>query len=921
MNSFDIDDVEKSIMLLNSSNSEDALRFLFEFSQHPNNLDLSFDLFKKTTNSAVKLQASIILMNAVIEKWNSADQRLQNEIITHFSDLIQAKSGFGAVLQTNCTRIMAILALYDHQDRFKNFINDALDFIQAADKNGDLENFLKFSQLIAIYLNEIENCNFLTSVSQMLVENNAYLSKNLLIALVNQLISIWDTDITQRISSIFMNSAGIGISILSNLLEWGFVGEILSNDILNSLLSVCLVNESTHYLTIDCLDIAFFDRSDIALSFSRISSLIVSSFANLPSFTDQAISFITKFLRKFFYLLELQCFPQEDIAKLKLVLSMTFHVGVNENSANFETDYLNQNQDELVNGSMLNGVRKLLELTLIHPPSEDTVENFWILWEIIAHKAFSYSNGQIREEKCVNIILPLIPLILAKTSEYISSCIDCGSVTSPHMPLFFKYFIKSFQKEYTKFIFQESLSPSIIYAAAFLKLHDDKMKFLINKLSEQIIASNSPSEFYEPILFFFSKLCVTLQPEIFSKFVELCCVCLSSSESKLQCSAAHALYESFNIAPLRFELNPFISNFPDIASPLCDDALIKFLKLIAYMTKVYQLDFFALSNYSLFLLHSRTEVALKAIEQMAYSSGKKCSLFFSILWEPLFSIIEENNDLNGLIFKAFLAAAKNIQLNEIEDQIQRIILIGYSIPDEIDNLFYFFADILQNRDEYNTFYPQLEQLIKKSEPSVSMFLLIQEFSIGQLDIEMIISKVAQGAQQYIPDISKAAFECARSLLYSFFASNQIFNFLGIYRRLLLQISITCLMDMMHKSGFSKQATLINDIFIFGEKTNDNSYLVEFVEEMKRMSEEIVSGFYTQLANHLNQVKLNIVAFKEVLSESLILMRKATPFQMRTFFDEDTKFEEKQMQQEDQMLMSTNLDGLPMEQLEALTLFT
>ncbi|OHS99217.1 hypothetical protein TRFO_08454 [Tritrichomonas foetus] len=909
MNRFEPSSIEEAIAKLGSSdlNEQNAAgSFLYEWFNNPIFFESAFFLLQNSNSIKTRQVAAISLSNAIIDRWNSIPEGVQNSIRFYLLNRIPTNDTPQELIIT-FNRIIVIIALYEFPQKWNTFFTDFLNVDPSS------PHFLRSMCIISQYLSEVEDCNFLTHERLIQLESIIFSFKDQLLHICNLLMNVTET-------------AEIGINILMNLLRWGEISEILTEPLFLLLLTKNLIEEQTAKITIDCLSVAFFDRFDIGPIFDRISISLVNAFSSLQRQTEYSIGFITKFLRKYICFLEAQCFPLEMQAdSLSQLIAILFHKKTPSNPFSLvSSDYINQ-------------VRKLFECTLIQMPDETYVDDFWLLWRDIARKIFCAVNGSAKQSMCLELIRPILPILYVKTSEFLPDIIQSGCITNPDTATFFEFLVRSFPMEMIHFISSQSLTPALVYTAGFLKCKEDRAKQFINEFSTHL--RNLPPHFYEALLFFYSRVSLVLQPQHFNEFIQLCSVCLMSQNPSFQFAASNALYVSFNIVPQRIEPNDILSHVQNFAISLSDKAIVRFLKLASYMTNVLNFDYTSLSMTVLSILGQRTEVALESIVEMANSAREKCFLFFHPLWKPLFELIEANIGFEDLIFKALAAGSIHSKYADIHDQIITLMQLVFNNLSLKDNLFEYFAIVRQYHPEYDSFYPQLEELIRRSEPSVQMFYLISQFSPVSFDMEMIISKILEGSKCIAPDLSKEALQCARSLLNSFVSSEKLSGYFYLYRRVFLKAAVSCLMDTVHHSGFSKQSMLINDIFVMSENLGDTTYLNEFVEEMKSaitetkpettpvvtpgVTPEITPEFFISIASHLNANKACRVEFKEALRDLLIVLRKATPYQMRSFFEEETKNElnEKQFSREEQIMMMNDGDELPMDAMQALTLET
>ncbi|OHT08577.1 hypothetical protein TRFO_22833 [Tritrichomonas foetus] len=354
-----------------------------------------------------------------------------------------------------------------------------------------------------------------------------------------------------------------------------------------------------------------------------------------------------------------------------------------------------------------------------------------------------------------------------------------------------------------------------------------------------------------------------------------------------------------------------MGNVGTYARSLTDEALIKIMKLCTFIACKLNMPLDPIISAILYTLQHRPETAIRAMSEMAIAASEKCCLLFESLWEPLFELLNVTDEFTELIFLALTSAIANCRIDDITEPFNYFLEFIKDNTELSSLTFELFAVCRLNRPEFEDYAPILESLVKKSEISAGMFKFLTSFSITSLNVNLILSSIVAGTT---PDIHKEALNCARNLLLSLAENALLTKLISKVRPVLINSVVQSLMDARHQLGFSRQASFLNEAFRLGELQEDQNYIKEFYASLIACSPEPEQGLFQHVAAHLDHIKENKVDFKESLRDFLLIMRKATPYQIGTFFGDDQQEEEtatfgELLEEEEQVrksiVMSTN----------------
>ena len=862
MAAFPSDPVEDALKDLGSTDptkQDAANQFLCDWSNSDLFIPSCFSLIKSTTNIQVRQIVLLAFATKLIDKWNTLDINTQSEIKQYFLK-ISLTGELPSEIRDPMMRVVVIIALYDFPQKWESFLVDLL-FVDREANGGEL--FIRSMQIIAMYVKEVESCTYLTSDRLLQLEF-------LLLSFLDMLLPIADNLLLN------INTAPIGLSIMNGLLQWGNITEVLTPEIFDTLVNKCLLNDLTYEQTLRCLSFGFFDRNDVAPIFEKIAPSLIHSLAVLPEYKSQTLEFITKFLKKYICLLELYCFAQvvpdstQKILELKETIFKTKQGTISMELTELQTKSIPE-------------VRHLFEVTLLKPPDDSYVDDFWPLWRDLARRLFKNSRENTDQPNLAFLLIqPLLPLIFFKLTEYLPTCIESGRLTNIDAQLFFEYFIRTFPSEAMSFITSSNLTPALVFLVGLLK-QSEEVNTYVNMFAARLLEANVPSDFWEAMMFTFSKMATVLNPEHFAKLMTICNKALFEGDESLQISAAQAIFVTFTLCPHRIDSIKLIQNIGYYATSLADDATVKMMKLCTFIANKCNLPLDSLSTTILSILPTRTETALRSMSEMAIAASEKCCLLFEPIWEPLFGILSTENDFVEYAYLALTSSIANCRIEDIGDQFQTFLNIIIEHPEWSELTFELFANVRRNRSEFDEYANYLEELAKASDLSASLFKMISAFSPGAFDLQFVVRSIILGIHELSPNIHKEALNCARNLLFSFAENPSLAELTPKIRPLLVDAVVSSMMDAKHQLGFSRQAVFLNEVFRIGELQEDSSYTKEFYLALLKSTNEPQHQLFQQVAIHLDHIKENKTDFKESLRDFLLVMRKATPYQIGTFF--------------------------------------
>ncbi|OHT08576.1 hypothetical protein TRFO_22832 [Tritrichomonas foetus] len=489
-----------------------ANRYIIEWTNSPNFLSSCLGIIQNSCNLPIRHAASITLAGTIIDQWNSIRSlELHFAIRMYFLQQVLNNPSLPLILKGPFIRIVVIIALYDFPQKWDSFLVDLL-FIPPSSPA-----FLNAMAIIGQFVEEIETCTYLTSDRLLQLEFLLLSFHDLLLPLIHNLINE-------------MSTAPIGLKIMNGIFKWGNISDVLTPSIFNTLLTKCLNNDLTYIDALKCLSFALFDRNDVAPIFEKIAPPLITTLASLQNYESHKIDFIIKFLKKYICLIELYLFapvipdsPQK-IIELKATIFKTKQGTTSLDLTDIQTKSIPE-------------VRHLYEITLMQQPDELYLDDFWQMWRDLSRRLFMATRGEKDHSASLLLIQPLLPIIFMKLTEYLPSCMEAGRMSNVDAQIFFEYFIRSFPQETMAFISSANLTPALVYLVGLLKQNEITNQY-VNLFASRLLEANVPDDFFNAMLFTFSKMANILLPVYFAKLMDICSQSLASNEESIQINAA-----------------------------------------------------------------------------------------------------------------------------------------------------------------------------------------------------------------------------------------------------------------------------------------------------------------------------------------------------------------------------------------------
>ena len=796
----------------------------------------AIDLIKSTSDDTIKHSVGIMLIRCVMSNWINLDESVKSDIVQFFQSQVTNRN-LSEDISYIFNRILALAAMYEFPENWNNFLIDLL-FVPKDD-----ENYVYYMKLLAQFVFEISRCNFLTSDRVIKLQELLLTFLDLFIPIIQNLIAV-------------PQNVPYGLTILAGLLTWGNAPEILTPDFFPILLKTINTNNAGLIGTINCLSVAFFGRNDVIPMFSRMP-LLLHQFANLQIQNPISLMFISKFMFKY-------------LNQVEKLLDKTKN-GNNPDNLPIKDD-----------------ITKLFEITLDQIQCDD----FWRLWRSILHRL----SNPITQEPLLSFIQPIVPQICEKMAHKLLTTTEYGRIKNVDAQVFFELFVKRFHNEIIEFIKKSEPSPDVIYLTSLLNPSADS-EFL-NQYITMLLSEQRPETFSEPFLFLLSRSAEILNESHIDHFFKITNEFLGSSDNPLQISASRALLVAFDGAPKRFNAKKLIDNCKKHVVSICDTAVVLVFRLcatiIASLSPLPNSDksdetknvvFSEITNVALEMLKQRTAATLLGLRAMAFASGTRCYELFEPIWTPLLDLLENSkHEISSLVFDVIGGAFANCKLSDIQRPYHEITTMIFTRKNLSSLSFGFLALVRVEKPELDSLIPQIENLMRESKLSVSLFQMLTVFNPLSFDKNLILSLITQGIEFPVPEISIEAVNCAITLFYAISFGQEFQNEnenLLFFQKPLINSIIKSLLDEKCQHGLDKKTEFLNEVFCCSKNSTN-----EFLEALKQYGVEPTDGFFEKFTEHLNTLKWSVFDFRVSLKDFILVIKKKAPFQMEMFIADD-----------------------------------
>ncbi|OHT00523.1 hypothetical protein TRFO_32757 [Tritrichomonas foetus] len=796
-----------------------SMQLIASWYSQPTFAESAFALLIGSQSEKIIHAIGILLIRCVMSNWMNLKPELQATLQQFFYSQVCNKS-LSEDISYIFNRILALIAMYEYPERWNNFVIDLL-FIPK-----DSELWLPNMKLLAQFTFEVSRCKFLTSDRVIRLQQLLLTFLDLYLPTIQALLETPST-------------LSYGLTILASLLSWGNAPEILSPDFFPILLKTINVNNVGLIGSINCLSVAFFGRNDVVPMFSRMP-ILIHQFAHLEVQNSFSLSFLSKFIFKYL----------NQIEKL-----------VEQHKEIYED------------------LTKLFELTL----DQDQCDDFWRMWRSVLHRV----SNPITQQPILSVIEPILSKIIDKMAQKIVRATEFGRIKNVDAQVFFELFVKRFHDEAIQYLETVEVSEVTVYCASLLNPQVDKD--FLNRYLNNIFNSNNqaelPAPYLEPLLFLLSRSIEILDQKHIDCFTTYAQTMLSSSDDSHQISASRAILVAFDSCPSKLNAESLLSICIRNVNTICDTAVVMIFRLCATIIATNEISkelFDELITVIKQILKSRTPAALLGLRAMAFASGTKCHILFEPIWSDLFELLQSKVWKESLVFDTIGAAFVNCKLSNILEPYHQIQDFIFNNPALVDLSFNFFALVRVEKPELDDLIPQIEQLIRETYVTKSLFQMLSVFNPLHFNKELVLEKITKGIESTRAEVCIEAVLCASSLFFAL-ADRQSDEDLLFFRKPLVDSIVRNMMDEKHIHGFDRKAEFLNEVLAL---CNSKETMDEFVESFKKYGNEPKEGFFERLMQHLNQVKQSAFDFRVALRDVLLVIKKKAPFQMEMFLADD-----------------------------------